>query len=84
MRLWIVNHYAYAPSHFAGTRHYSLARHLIRRGHDVTVISTSFFHKACEETRLADGEVYAREIIDGVPFHWMRTPPYKGNSIARL
>ncbi|MFN0198406.1 MAG: glycosyltransferase family 4 protein [Planctomycetaceae bacterium] len=84
MRLWIVNHYAYAPNHFAGTRHYSLARHLIRRGHDVTVISTSFFHKACRETRLTKGESYKREVIDGVPFHWMRTPPYQGNTFGRL
>ncbi len=84
MRLWIVNHYAYAPNHFAGTRHYSLARHLIRRGHDVTVISTSFFHKACQETRLAEGETYKRESIDGVPFHWLRTPPYRGNTLGRL
>lgn len=84
MRVWIVNHYAYAPFHSAGTRHYSLARELIKRGHEVLIISTSFYHKARQETRLQPGEVWKRELIDGVPFLWLRTPPYSGNTLARL
>lgn len=84
MRIWIVNHYAYAPFHSAGTRHYSLARELIKRGHEVLIISTSFYHKARQETRLQPGEVWKRELIDGVPFLWLRTPEYSGNNLARF
>jgi len=84
MRVWIVNQYAYAPFHSAGTRHWSLARRLTELGHDVTVVSTSFFHKTRQETRLEPGEPYRHELVDGVPFLWLRTPPYKGNTVARL
>jgi len=75
MNLWIINHYAYAPDHCAGTRHWSLARRLIDRGHSVTVVSTSFFHKACAETRLAKGQAFRHELVDGVPFLGGLTDP---------
>jgi len=84
MNLWIINHYAYAPDHCAGTRHWSLARRLIDRGHSVTVVSTSFFHKACAETRLAKGQAFRHELVDGVPFLWLRSRPYKGNTLGRF
>jgi len=84
MRLWIVNQNAYAPFHSAGTRHWALARHLIERGHEVTVVATSFFHKTRIETRLEPGEEFKHEVVDGVPFCWIRSTPYKGNSIDRL
>lgn len=83
MRIWIINHYAYAPFHSAGTRHHSLARELIGRGHDVRVVSTSFFHKTRKETRLNPGQVFLAEDVDGVPFVWLRTPPYEGNGGRR-
>src|SRR5688500_17757557 len=83
MHLWIVNHYAYAPSHSSGTRHYSLARGLQPLGHQVTIVSASFLHKTHQETRLQPGEEFRDEIVDGVRFHWMRTPPYQGNTPAR-
>ena len=84
MRIWIVNHYAYAPSHSAGTRHFAMAKRLIERGHEVTIVSTSFFHKTNRETRLAPGQTHLLEVVDGVPFLWLRTPAYRGNSFGRL
>ncbi len=84
MNVWIINQYAYAPDHCTGTRHWSLARRLVELGHQVTVVSSSFFHSARRETRLRPGELYCRETVDGVTFLWLRTPPYAGNSLARL
>lgn len=84
MRILIINHYAYAPSHSAGTRHYELARELIKRGHEVLIVATSFYHKGHKETRLLPSEQWKRELSDGVPFVWLRTPPYSGNSLARI
>lgn len=84
MRIWIVNQYAYSPSHSAGTRNYFLARELVRRGHEALIISTGFFHHARKETRLEPGELWKKEIVDGVRFHWLRTPPYRTSGILRL
>lgn len=83
MRVWIVNHYAYGPFHSAGNRHFSLARELVSRGYEVLIITTSFFHKTREETRLNHGQTYRHEDIDGVRFLWLRTPPYVGNDWRR-
>ncbi len=84
MRIWFINHSSYAPSESAGTRHYNLSRELIRRGHETTVITTSFYHKTRKETRLKPGETWKKEIIDGVPFVWLGSPPYERNSPKRL
>ena len=84
MRIWIVNHYAYTPRLSAGTRHYELARALMALGHEVLIVSTGFYHKARVETVLAPGESWRREDVDGVPFLWLRTPPYQGSGVMRF
>lgn len=84
MKIWLVNQYAAPPSLGGGTRHYSLARELIRKGHEMTIIASSFNHSTRRETRLGQGEVWKYEVIDRVPFLWLRTPPYSGNSMARI
>jgi glycosyltransferase involved in cell wall biosynthesis len=84
MRIWFVNQNAYAPDHSAGTRHYLLSRELARLGHEPLVIATSFYHKSRRETRLGAGELYRREVVDDVPFHWLRTPPYGVSPFGRL
>ena len=45
MNVWILNHYAGTPAEQA-TRTYDLATGLVRRGHHVTVIASSFSHSA--------------------------------------
>jgi len=84
MNIWIVNHYAIPPQQAGGTRHFVLARELIRRGHQVTVIVSSFDHATRREAHLASGELFKLEVVEGVPFLWLRTPPYAGNSVARI
>lgn len=84
MKVWIINQYVIAPGQAGGTRHHSLARELVRRGHEVTIIASSFDHYTRRETRLSSGEPYKTEISDGITFVWLRTPPYPGNTIARM
>lgn len=84
MRAWIVNPHAYSPTHSAGTRHYYLARELTRLGHAATIITTSYFHLGRRETRLQQDELWKRETIDGVVFHWLRTPAYSSDGLSRL
>lgn len=83
MRIWIVNHTALPPAEPGGTRHYSLARELGHRGHDVLVIASTFHYVTRRPLRLADGGTYTRENVEGVPFLWLRTPPYRESRLAR-
>ena len=83
MKILIVNHYATPPSQPGGTRHFSLAKALLERGHQVAIAASSFDHLTRSD-RLAPGERARRELVDGVPFHWLATPPYRGNGPGRL
>jgi glycosyltransferase involved in cell wall biosynthesis len=82
-RVWIVNHYASAPDRPAGTRHYELARQLVRRGHSVTIFAAGFGHESGRETRLTSGALHRSDWFDGVRFVWLRTIPYRGNTWRR-
>ena len=84
MNLWLVNHYAILPQQAGGTRHYTLARELVERGHQVTIVASSFDHTTQQEMHLRDGASSRLEVVDGVRFLWLRTPPYSGNSARRL
>ena len=84
MNIWIVNQYAGAPDQPGFTRHYSLARELIHRGHRVSIVATSFHHTLRKDTRLEPGKAWRYEEVEGVPFLWLRTPAYRGNSAARV
>jgi len=82
-RVWIVNHYASTPDRPYGTRHFELARGLVKRGHSVTVFAAGFDHQTGREERLASGSLYRTERFDGVRFVWLRTLPYRGNTWRR-
>jgi glycosyltransferase involved in cell wall biosynthesis len=84
LKVWIVHQFAVPPSQPGITRHFSLARELVQRGYEVTLIASSFDHLTRRETRLAAGERFAKECIDGVNFLWLRSPAYAGNGIARM
>jgi glycosyltransferase involved in cell wall biosynthesis len=82
-RVWIVNHYADAPDRPNGTRHFDLARQLVRHGHAVTIFASGFSHVTRREERLRRGQLYRVDHFDGVTFVWLRTTPYQGNTWKR-
>ncbi|NPA71835.1 MAG: glycosyltransferase family 4 protein [Gammaproteobacteria bacterium] len=84
MKIWLVNHYAIHLQQAGGTRHFTLARELVRKGHQVTIIASSFDHATRREIHLLDGEFSQLEIVDGVRFLWLRTPTYSGNGVRRV
>lgn len=84
MRIWLVNQYAIPPGQAGPTRHYSFARELILRGHEATVIASSFDHVCRREAHLHDHEWYRYEVIDEVPFLWLKTPSYRENDLWRV
>lgn len=81
MRIWIVNHYALPPGSSGGpTRHLGLSRELVRRGHEVTVITSAYDHYTRRDHRNV-GSRTLTELIDGVTYAWVPTPPY--DAVAR-
>ncbi len=81
--VWILNHYAEEPGSPGGTRHHALARHLPASGWKATIIAASTGHASgCQ--RLDRGETRRLQIIDGVPFLWLRTRAYEGNGRDRI
>lgn len=84
MRVWLINHYASSPKQPGITRHFDFARGMSERGHEVLVVASSFDHVTRREIHLQQKEHRKKETIDGVPFLWIKTPPYKGNGLARV
>ena len=82
MNVWIVNQYAIPPTQPGITRHFSFAATLNRRGHDVTLIASSFDHVTRKETRLNSAEMFRIETIEGVRLLWLRTPSLRGQHEA--
>ncbi|WP_022668295.1 glycosyltransferase family 4 protein [Desulfospira joergensenii] len=77
----IINHNAGSIHHGPNFRSYYVARALIKRGVDVTIVSSSFSHKLNKLPRVKDK--YHRENLDGINMIWLKTPKYKSN-IERL
>jgi len=84
MNIWLFNQYAITPDMPGGTRHFDLARELVRRGHSVTIFASSFHHYLHRETRLQPRERWKIEDVDGIKFVWIRTLPYQRNDWRRV
>ncbi|MBQ5152947.1 glycosyltransferase family 4 protein [Macrococcoides caseolyticum] len=77
----IVNHYATTPYLNGGTRHYDFAKELVSRGHDVTIIASSFNHLSKTDHIIYEkNEFYRVELIDGVRLIWLKTAKYNNNA----
>ncbi len=84
MKILLINHYAFPPSQPGGTRHHALAKALTALGHQPVIVAAAFDH-ITRTDRLAPGEASRRELHDGVPYVWLRTPGYQGSGgAARL
>ena len=84
MNIWIFNHYAQGADIPGGTRHYDLARELVRRSYEVTILASGFQHSLHREMKLARGEKWKFEDVDGAKFLWLRTFPYQRNDWRRV
>lgn len=82
-QVWLLNHYAQEPGGAGGTRHFHLAEHLKAYGWQATVIAASVDHGTGRQ-RMAVGEPTRLDTIKGVPFLWINTPTYVGNSGGRV
>ncbi|MDD7804228.1 MAG: glycosyltransferase family 4 protein [Endozoicomonas sp. (ex Botrylloides leachii)] len=81
--VWILNHYAQEPSGAGGTRHYSLARHLLSHNWRSSVIAASVELNTGRQ-RLQVWEKKHIDYFHGIPFLWIHTPQYTGNGPGRM
>ena len=81
--VWILNHYAQEPGGAGGTRHYSLAKHLVDYGWNASIIAASVELNTGRQ-RLFPGEKRRLSKFGNIPFLWVRTPRYKGNGGGRM
>jgi len=80
MNIWFLSPHEQPHGHTSRTYDYS--QELLKRGHQVTVFTNSYCHRTHTE-RLAVGEKWRLEDIDGIRVVWLRTIHYTGNGLKR-
>jgi glycosyltransferase involved in cell wall biosynthesis len=84
MNIWMFNHYAQPDTLPGGTRHFDLARTLVKEGHRVTIFAASFHYTLLRETQTYQDKPYKKEQVEGVKFVWVKTFPYQKNDLRRM
>jgi len=84
MNIWIFNHYAQGPEIPGGTRHYDLAKALIKKGHSITIFAAGFHYTLIKETVDYRGKDFLIDEKDGARFVWVKTYPYQVNNWKRM
>lgn len=72
--IWIINEYAGSKYHGMVYRHYYLARELVKKGHKVYIISSSFSHTFTKPP-ITKGS-FTFENIDEINYIWVKVPKY--------
>lgn len=80
MNIWFLSPYEQPRGHTSRTYDYS--RELIKRGHQVTILVNSYYHRTHDE-HLAPREKWRIEEIDGIRVVFLRTIHYSGNGWGR-
>ena len=81
--VWILNHYAQTPTGSGATRHYYFAKNLEAYGWTASIIAASV-EMHTKEQRLSKMQLKRLEVINGVPFLWLKTPSYTRNNWRRM
>lgn len=80
MNIWYLSAYDQPKGHSART--YDFSRELVKRGHQVTMLTNSYCHFTHVE-RLAPHEKWRIEEIDGIRVVWLKTIHYTDNGWRR-
>ncbi len=78
MNILYLNHYAGSPTLGMEYRPYYLAREWVRAGHRVQIVAADFSHVRARQPRAGD------ELIAGIHYRWLATPPYQCNGLGRV
>ncbi|MGD6870876.1 glycosyltransferase family 4 protein [Sutcliffiella horikoshii] len=82
-KIWLWNHYATEMYKNRGGRHYWFAENLIKQGYEPTVFCANTFHNKTEFID-TQNKKFAIDIIDNIPFVFVRTTTALGNGIDRV
>lgn len=80
MNIWFLSAYEQPKGHTS--RIYDYSQELLKRGHQVTIFTNSYYHRTHVE-RLLSHEKWRIEEVDGIRVVWLRTFPYTGNDWRR-
>lgn len=81
MNILLINHYAGSPEMGMAFRPYYLAREWMKMGHNVKIIAADFSHLR-QKNPIVQKD-FQRELIDGIPYYWIKTGDYCGNGRKR-
>lgn len=81
MNILLINHYAGSNEYGMEYRAYYLAKEWVKQGHKVTIVAATFTHLR-QKNPIVEKE-YQVEIIDGIKYIWLKTPPYE-SSLKRI
>ena len=78
MNILLVHQYALPPSSAGGTRHFALARRLVRMGHAVTVVASRYSYSGTQTVSDVN-----EETLDGVRSIWLDSGQRGGRVMPR-
>ncbi len=81
--IWIWNHYATNMYKDQAGRHFWFAENLIKQGYKPTIFCASTIHNSNEVIDIANNN-YTTDIINNIPFVFIKTPRYSGNGRQRI
>jgi glycosyltransferase involved in cell wall biosynthesis len=82
MYIVVYSHAGGSPYHGPNMRWYNIGHHLVKSNVDVTVVSSSFFHKYFKFPIIKRN--ITAEKIDGIDFLWIRTLKYKKRGLIQV
>ena len=82
--VWILNHYATNTFFDRGGRHYNFAKYLKIAGYSPVVFCANTVHNQDKTVEIPSGESWTEKRVDGLPFVFVRTTPYRGNGFSRI
>jgi len=85
LSVWIFNHYAGVPGGIGSSRHFELAKRLVRQGMDVTIVTAEPLAESVPSSAEESRAPIAMEEADGVRFlHVRMRSSYARNGLARV
>lgn len=81
--VWLWNHYATDMYKNRGGRHYWFAENLKKQGYKVTIFCANTYHNKTEYIE-TNQKKYATDIVNNIPFVFVKTIPALGNGMDRV